>query len=114
MVVRGDAAALTRLVWILIDNAERHGGDHISVAVSSADGEAHLTVTDNGRGFPADAVHQVFDRFYRADPARSPAGAGLGLAIAREIAIAHRGAVVASNQPEGGARVDVVVPLSAG
>ncbi len=112
VVVSGDAAALTRLTWILIDNAARHGGDTIDVAVSAAEGEAHMTVTDDGVGFPAAQVDRVFDRFYRADPARSPSGAGLGLAIAREIAEAHGGTVVASNQPEGGARVDVVLPLA--
>ena len=111
VVVNADAAALTRLVWNLIDNASRHGGDVIDVAVSSAGGEAHLTVTDNGPGFHDEAVDRVFDRFYRADPARSPAGAGLGLAIARQIAASHGGTIEASNQPEGGARVDVVLPL---
>ncbi len=112
VVVSGDAAALTRLAWILIDNAARHGGDAIDVAVSAAEVEAHLTVTDDGAGFPSDEVDRVFDRFYRADPARSPAGAGLGLAIAREIAEVHGGTVTASNQIDGGARVDVVIPLA--
>ncbi|MDJ0962441.1 MAG: HAMP domain-containing sensor histidine kinase [Acidimicrobiia bacterium] len=110
VVVSGDAAALTRLVWILIDNAANHGGTAVDVAVSAVDHEAHLTVLDDGPGFPPDELGRVFDRFYRADPARSAAGAGLGLAIAREIAEAHGGSITASNQPEGGARVDVVLP----
>lgn len=113
VVVSGDAAALTRLAWILIDNAVRHGGDTIEIAVSAAGDEAHMTVTDDGPGFLPQEVDRVFDRFYRADPARSATGAGLGLAIAREIAEAHGGTIAASNQPEGGARVDVILPLSA-
>jgi signal transduction histidine kinase len=111
VVVDGDPAALTRLAWILIDNADRHGGASVDVAVSSAADEAHLTVTDDGAGFPPDQVDRVFDRFHRADPARSPTGAGLGLAIARGIVTAHGGTIEASNQIEGGARVDVILPL---
>jgi two-component system OmpR family sensor kinase len=112
VVVSGDPAALSRLVWILIDNASRHGGDSIELTVSAHDGEAHLTVTDDGDGFPSAEVDRVFDRFYRADPARSPSGAGLGLAIARELSVAHGGSISASNRPDGGARVDVVLPLT--
>jgi signal transduction histidine kinase len=112
VVVSGDAAALTRLAWILIDNAARHGGDTIEVAVSAAANEAHMTVTDNGPGFLPEEVDRVFDRFYRADQARSATGAGLGLAIAREIVEAHGGSIEASNQVEGGARIDVVLPQS--
>jgi signal transduction histidine kinase len=69
-----------------------------------------LSVTDDGPGFPPGAAARAFERFYRADPARTGPGSGLGLAIVREFVLAHGGSVHAENLAPRGARVSVVLP----
>jgi two-component system, OmpR family, sensor kinase len=123
--VAGDEDALRQLLWILLDNALRHARSRISVRVS-VDGEwVRLMVGDDGAGIaPADR-DRVFERFYKADAARSGAdaaraggdgaravqGAGLGLAIARWITDQHGGRIIASGGPDGGAGLFVDLPL---
>jgi signal transduction histidine kinase len=70
-----------------------------------------LSVTDDGPGFPPGTTEKVFERFYRADPARSGSGSGLGLAIVRELARAHGGDAWAENVAPHGARVTVALPI---
>ena len=80
--------------------------------VARAGGQARLEVGDSGPGLaPADLPHR-FERFYRADKARSSDGTGLGLAIGRWIAEAHGGRITAANVPEGGALFTVTLPLA--
>lgn len=110
-VVHGDRDALTRLVWILLDNASRHGASKISVAAVDHPRDVSIVVTDNGPGFPPEDLRRVFERFYRVDPVRSPAGSGLGLSIAEAVTRAHGGAISAANAPGGGAIVTVTVPV---
>ncbi len=110
--VRGDAGMLRRLVRILLDNADKHGEGPVSVQLVADDTSVTLSVADRGPGFPEADLDRVFDRFYRADPARSGPGAGLGLAIARSIAVAHGGSIGAANEPGGGARVTATLPKS--
>ena len=71
-----------------------------------------LTVADDGAGLPPGAEQRIFDRFYRADPARSGAGAGLGLAIAAWIVREHGGTIVAANNDRGGATFSVELPAA--
>jgi signal transduction histidine kinase len=71
-----------------------------------------LAVRDDGPGIPASALPHVFDRFYRADPSRASRGAGLGLAIVRDLADALGGYAFAENLASGGARVGVVLPVA--
>ncbi|MHB8459196.1 MAG: sensor histidine kinase [Candidatus Limnocylindrales bacterium] len=73
-------------------------------------GSVALSVTDDGPGFPPGATERVFERFFRADPARSGGGSGLGLAIVRELAAAHGGSAHAEQVAPRGARVSVVLP----
>ena len=91
--VAGDEAELRRIAANLLDNATRHARSHVVVAVRAGDGTAELTVADDGPGVPADEAERIFERFARLDDARSAGegGAGLGLAIAREIAERHGG-----------------------
>ncbi|MBT8217470.1 MAG: HAMP domain-containing histidine kinase [Acidimicrobiia bacterium] len=110
-VVMGDRDELERLVWILIDNAAKHGWGDIDVVLSTGDETATIEVSDEGPGIPHDQLTQVFDRFHRVDDSRSPAGAGLGLAIARGIVDAHGGTIGAENSGDG-ATFRVQLPLA--
>ncbi len=110
--INGDGAALERLVRILIDNALRYGAGTITLGLGRILDEALLTVQDEGPGFRSDQLDKVFDRFYRANPARSPHGTGLGLAIARSTAEAHQGTIRAENADPGG-RIIVSLPMLA-
>jgi signal transduction histidine kinase len=101
---------LANLVANALDLVPRGGHVWLSAARVSPDGIA-LTVTDDGPGFPPGAAGRVFERFYRADPARSGSGTGLGLAIVRELAQAHGGSAHAENVAPHGARVGVILPI---
>jgi two-component system, OmpR family, sensor kinase len=110
-IVMADKGAITRLIWILVDNALTHGGGDVEVEVAASSAMAVMTVSDHGPGLSeADAEH-VFDRFYRADSSRSTPGSGLGLAIASSIVDAHRGTIRAENRPGGGATFRVELAL---
>lgn len=109
--VAGDADALRQLLWILLDNAARHARSRISVSLQRQDGWARLVVDDDGSGVPAAEREKIFERFYKADPARRAGGAGLGLAIARWIADQHHGRIIAADGPAGGAGFFVDLPL---
>ena len=103
--VTGDGGKLKRLVDILLDNARKYTpeGGHIWVTLA-ADGRnrIQLTVRNEGTPIPAQDLEHIFERFYRADQARTSEGFGLGLAIAREIAREHRGKLWAESSPERG------------
>jgi two-component system, OmpR family, sensor histidine kinase MprB len=101
--VDGYRDRMERAVWNLLENAGKWSGEDGQVEVSLAAGE--LRVRDHGPGFVEEDRPLVFDRFYRSAAARAMPGAGLGLAIVREVAEAHGGTVVAENAPGGGAIV---------
>jgi heavy metal sensor kinase len=94
----------------LVDNALRYGGGEVKLAATTVDGTVELHVTDEGRGFAAGFLPHAFDRFARADGARTRAGSGLGLSIVRAIAEAHGGTARAENGTTRGADVAVVLP----
>jgi two-component system sensor histidine kinase MprB len=102
-VVDGYRDRMERAVWNLLENAGKWSGEGGSVEVSLAEGE--LRVRDHGPGFSDEDRPLVFDRFYRSAAARAMPGAGLGLAIVREVAEAHGGGVEAENAEGGGALV---------
>jgi signal transduction histidine kinase len=113
-----DRVAIERILANLVDNALRavsavgRGTVLLEALPSSLTGQPAVIVrvSDDGPGFPPDAVGRVFDRFYRADPARAGGSAGLGLAIVRSLARAHGGEAVAENLAPTGARVSVTLP----
>lgn len=93
VMVLGDASALKRLIWILLDNALKYSKPDgtISVRISTVSGQAKIAIHDTGIGISPADLPFVFDRFYRADPSRGLVeGNGLGLAIAKWIADTHQ------------------------
>lgn len=103
VLVVGQRASLQRAVSCLIDNACKFDRGDVPIEVAVADHA--VVVRDHGPGIPHDDLDRVFDRFHRAESARSQPGSGLGLSIVREVARRHGGEAIAANDPSGGARV---------
>jgi heavy metal sensor kinase len=87
-----------------------HGG-HVVVSTWTAAGSARCSVRDDGPGIPSAARPHVFDRFFRADPSRARGGAGLGLAICREIVLAHGGQIQVTSVEGEGSTFTFAIPL---
>jgi signal transduction histidine kinase len=116
LVVQGDAQALRRLVLILIDNAVKYttAPGAVQVRLGSSDRNAVLEVQDTGIGITPDDLPHIFERFYRADPARGSdsGGAGLGLSIAQWIAQQHGGEIAVESRPGRGSTFRVSLPMA--
>ncbi len=108
--VTSDRTRVDRIVANLIGNALDHGGGNVVVRVGRGADGATAEVADDGPGISPDHLEHVFDRFYRADPARSGPGSGLGLAIARENARLLGGDVEARSEPGTGSRFTLRLP----
>lgn len=112
--VQGDSRLLGQVLRNLVDNAVRHAASRVTVSLSTRDGSADLVVDDDGHGIAPNHRADVFDRFVRLDEARArdEGGAGLGLAIVREIVELHGGTVSVGESPGGGARFIVTLPAA--
>ena len=112
--VRADPEQLARVVRNLVENAGTHARSRVVVSVVARGATAELSVDDDGPGVPEEDRERIFERFTRLDASRSrdTGGAGLGLAIAREIVERHGGTLVAEASPLGGARFVVHLPSS--
>jgi heavy metal sensor kinase len=114
--VIGDRVRLQQVIVNLIDNSIKYTqvGGSINVRIVREGKSAVLEVSDNGLGIPPQALPHVFERFYRADKARSRAtgGAGLGLSIVKAISAAHQGEIKVSSQEGLGSTFRVELPLS--
>ena len=108
VVLDGVPERLDRAIANLLDNAAKWSPAGGTVEVRLADGE--LSVRDHGPGIDAEDLPYVFDRFYRAQAARSMPGSGLGLSIVRQVVEAHGGTVTAENAEAGGALFRVRLP----
>jgi two-component system, OmpR family, sensor kinase len=99
-------------VSILLDNAVKYTpkGGRVAVAVRESEEWAEIEVSDTGIGIPEDQLPLVFERFHRADEARASYGAGLGLAIARQIAEAHGGRIEAKSSLGEGSTFTLLLP----
>jgi len=112
--VDADLGRVRQLLLILIDNALTHTppGGEVSVGVIRRHGRAHVRVTDTGEGIPSGDLPHIFERFYRADKARTreSGGTGLGLAIAKWIVDAHKGEIGVKSAEGKGTEVHVSLP----
>jgi signal transduction histidine kinase len=110
--VRGVPDDLGRLVRNLLENAAKHARSRVTAGLRLADGRAVLTVADDGPGIPSDLRERVFERFVRGGSARERrdgAGAGLGLPIARAIAVRH-GGTLEPDETASGTRMRASLP----
>lgn len=110
--VTGSRSQLARIIGNLLDNAERHAESSVAVSVRTERGGVVVAVGDDGPGVPEAERERIFERFVRLDDARSrdEGGAGLGLAIARDVARRHHGTLTVTRSPEGGARFELRLP----
>lgn len=113
--LQGDPDRLRQLVLILVDNALKYtpAGGRVAVALRRNGRTAEMNVQDTGVGIPPEDLPHVFQRFYRADPARGrdPGGTGLGLPIAKWIAEQHGGSITLESAPGHGTLATVHLPL---
>lgn len=117
---RLEVAVPSGLLMLLVDNLLQNAikfspsGGTVRAAAAGRDGEAVVSISDQGPGVPPEHAARIFDRFYRADPARSAAvpGAGLGLSICRAIVDRYRGALEIAPNPGGGSTFTVRLPLA--
>ena len=113
--IRVDRTRLREALYNLLDNAVKYSRQHGEIRLSARqrDGEIELTVSDDGIGITKEDLPRIFERFYRADKARSPdriRGTGLGLAIVKHIAQLHGGRVEAESELDKGTTIRVVLP----
>ncbi|HTP40244.1 MAG TPA: ATP-binding protein [Steroidobacteraceae bacterium] len=114
--VSADESRLQQLFNNLFENCVRHTARDGQVRISATTDERHavIRVEDSGPGVAEDQIPKLFERFYRADESRNrrTGGAGLGLAICRNIVEAHNGAIDAGHSPLGGLSIEVRLPLA--
>lgn len=108
--IHADPTRLEQALGNLVQNALNHGRGSVRLSAAAHDGQVELHVRDEGDGFPPSFLPHAFDRFSRADDARSGEGTGLGLTIADAIARAHGGSAHAANSSAGGADVWLSLP----
>ena len=111
--VWGDEDGLKQIFHILLDNAVKHTPPDAGVRLTMAtqDDQVCITVSDEGPGITPQKVPHLFDRFYRGDPARTGKGAGLGLAIARELVETHGGVISVDSEAGAGTSFIVTLPV---
>jgi len=115
-IVLGDAARLIQVIMSLVDNGliYNNAGGSVTVSVETCATHAHLIVADTGIGIAPKDLEHIFERFYRADPARSKAqgGSGLGLAIVDWVVRAHKGTISVESALGRGSTFMVTLPLA--
>ena len=110
---RGDVGMIQRMIANLVDNAVKYtpSGGAVDVAVKEENRNfVSLAVRDTGIGISQEDLPRIFERFYRSDPSRSQAGAGLGLSLARAVVRAHGGEIYVSSAPGKGSMFAVILP----
>lgn len=114
LVITGSRTQIARVLGNLVDNAQRHAATAVRVTVERRGDRVVLAVADDGRGVPEADRERIFQRFVRLDDARSrdDGGAGLGLAIVRDVVQRHGGTIRVDSADSGGARFVVEFPVT--
>ena len=107
-----DRRRIERIVANLVGNAIEHGGGHARVHIGAGHETGVIAVSDDGPGIAAEFAPRMFERFSKADPARTTAGSGLGLAIAHENATLLGGSISLQRPPDGGATFLLHLPAT--
>jgi two-component system phosphate regulon sensor histidine kinase PhoR len=112
--IRADAPRLEQVLVNLVHNAVKftNPGGEVTLSAKVDDGFVHFSVQDTGVGIPADDLERIFERFYKADRARSSGGTGLGLSIARHIVEAHGGKIWAESVEGRGSTFIFTIPIA--
>ncbi|HEC04405.1 MAG TPA: PAS domain-containing sensor histidine kinase, partial [Phycisphaerales bacterium] len=112
--INADRDKIEQVLVNLLDNAIKYTGESGLIEISIVDrgGEIRLAVSDDGIGIAKEHLDRIFERFYRADKARSRelGGTGLGLSIAKHIVLAHKGTITVESKPGRGTTVIVTLP----
>lgn len=111
--ITGDRNRLAQAIANLLDNAVKYtpAGGQVTVAATTTNGHARLTVRDTGIGIPADELPHIWERLYRGDRSRSERGLGLGLSLVHAIARAHGGSVSAESTAGQGSLFSLLLPI---
>src|SRR5215208_2809875 len=107
-----DRERLRQALSILLDNAVKYTpeGGRVTMKIVEEDSSVAVEVSDTGIGIPEDQIPHLFERFYRAEEARSTEGLGLGLSIARQIAEDHEGGIEVRSKPREGSTFIIRIP----
>jgi signal transduction histidine kinase len=105
LLVRADSRRIVQVIRNLVVNALAYAKTSIEISAAREGDRVAIRIADDGPGIAPEHIERIFDRFYRADASRSRAtgGAGLGLAIAKELVELHGGTIRVANRPVGGA-----------
>ena len=113
--IEGDRRLIKQMIRAIVDNSIKYSSDNGIIGIDySVTGENVLiSVSDNGIGIPEEDIPHIFDRFYRADKARSRSigGAGLGLSIVKWIVDVHQGKITAESKPSDGTKIVIELPV---
>ena len=112
VVITSDPRRLERIVANLVGNALEHGGGDVAVRIGRDGSEAFVEIADQGPGIPPEHLPHLFERFYKADAARSGSGTGLGLAIAQENARLLGGRIEVQSEPGKATRFTLRLPVA--
>jgi signal transduction histidine kinase len=114
--VEADPARIGQITLNLLRNALEHAppGGWVELGLTCAADAVEITVRDSGPGIPEEDLPHIFERFFRGDKSRERlrGATGLGLSIARQLAVAHGGSLIAANHPEGGALFRLTLPAA--
>ena len=113
VMIAADRMTIRQVIGILLDNAVRYGAsaDPVELGIRKEGDAAVITVTDHGPGIEARHLPHLFDRFYRADAARTEPGSGLGLAIAKQVVEQHGGTIEVTSDVGKGTTFTVILPV---
>ncbi len=116
VIIAGDVYRLAQVIKNILDNSIRYiqSPGHLWIKAKQVDNELQLKFYDSGPGVPDDAITRLFDRLYRSDPSRNrqTGGSGIGLAICKNIILAHRGQIFASHSTKGGLCINIRLPFT--